>query len=190
MQRIKRVALVTQQVYFAEFAQACSKYLNRNGFEVTERSEIPEEKGWDAVLVVGIHQYTRLPFLPGTAFLGVQTEQLPIGLSRDRRLNRNRKRFLAVRDYYQLIFEWNPCLADAGVGGNVFLPYGCVAKRPAEQPKQWDAVFIGNVMESTRRREILDFLKGKFTIYPDFSPGFGDRKQDAIAGSKVCLNIY
>ncbi|MFC1795953.1 glycosyltransferase [Pseudomonadota bacterium] len=139
---------------------------------------------------MGIHKFPGLPFFRKSRLLGLQTEQLPLKKVHDGRLSRNLKRFRAVRGFYEQLFEWNPSLHAAGLGGELFIPYGCELKTRPPTEKQFDVLFIGNIGGSPRRKELLDYLATQFKFYPDYSPGFGTRKSDAIHQTKICLNIH
>ena len=184
-----KLALVFKEVYFKELIHACKEHLMSQGFSVSVYDNVPSPHDFDSILVIGIHLFTKIPFSNKVPILGVQTEQLPMGGIGKGRLHRNFLRYRAVRGFYSLIFEWNPSLFSAGFG-DVFLPYGCNPTILQNSKKKWDVVFIGNVGGSQRRLECLDFLSSKFDLYPDFSPGFSDRKVAAIQESKICLNIH
>ncbi len=183
--------MVCDEPYFEEFTQACAEHLATMGIMVSVLDRFPQNEAWDAVLVVGIHKFMRVPFRQDVLVLGVQTEQLPFGGKHSGRLRRNLRRFQAVRNYYDLIFDWNPGLADSRFGGSVFVPYGCHATRHVQtEDKQWDIVFIGNVHHCRRRQDLLEFLGKQFSCFPDFSPGFGEARAAAIRKSRICLNIH
>jgi len=185
-----RIAIVAQLVYFEQYVAEMSKELSRLGHEVSVLPEIPIGS-WDVILIVGIHLFPNVPFLSRAVIAGIQTEQLPTGdRAAQGRLKRNLNRFHAVRRYYDVIYEWNPALFALGFGGNVFLPYGCLAGNDQEFVKEFDVAFIGNIHHSPRRQRILESLRSKFNFYPDYSPGFGDRRQQAINSSRILLNIH
>ena len=190
MPELARVAVVFNQVYFSEFSEQCALHLAKAGFHTEVLHEIPAGQEYEAVLVVGIHEYPSIPFMRDVVMLGVQTEQLPLGEHHAGRISRNLRRFHSVRGYYQCIFDWNPGLHEAGIGGEVFIPYGCSNRETTSFSKTHDLVFIGNVGGSPRRQELLESLGRKYTVYPDFSPGFGSRLDEAIGSSKICLNIH
>ena len=185
-----RLAIISNEGYFADFTDGCAAGLGNLGFTVRLLDELPADGDWDAILVVGIHKFPDVPCYRKTVLLGVQTEQLPLMQSSDRRLNRNLKRFRAVCGFYNRLFEWNPSLYTAGVGGDVFLPYGCRSQFGFDTEKVHDVLFIGNLGGSQRRNELLTSLANQFNFYPDYSPGFGVRKAEAIRGSRICINIH
>jgi hypothetical protein len=185
-----RLAIVSDEPYFDGFKEGCASNLSRHGFSIGVLDKLPEDGKWDSLLVIGIHKFPDMPFYRNTTLLGVQTEQLPLAKTANRRLRRNLNRFHAVRGYYKKLFEWNPSLYDAGVGGDVFVPYGCTLQSAHEGEKRYDVLFVGNVGGSPRRNGLLTYLAGQFNFYPDFSPGFGMRKAEAIRSSKICLNIH
>lgn len=184
------IGFVFDETYFSEFAESCAKQLESQGVETRLLNNIPDDGDWDAVLVIGIHKFVSIPLFRETLLLGVQTEQLPLDNNSVGRLRRNRSRFCAVSGYYSKIFDWNPSLFEAKKGGAVFIPYGCRIQEVKEVPKQYDLLFIGNVGGSPRRKELLDYLSSRFSFYPDYSPGFGARKDEAIQVSKICLNLH
>jgi len=184
-------AIVAQQVYFEQYVAEMSKELSRLGHTISVLPEIPNDDSWDVILIVAIHLFSNVPLLSRAVIAGIQTEQLPIGdKTAQGRLKRNLNRFNAVKRYYDVIYEWNPALFALGFGGNVFLPYGCRAGNDQEFAKEFDVAFIGNIHHSPRRQRILESLRSKFNFYPDYSPGFGDRRQHAINSSRILLNIH
>jgi len=189
-QPLVRLAVVFNEAYFAEFSEACTAHLRKHGIAAETFDGIPEGVEWDAILVIGIHKFTRIPRRAGVPLLGVQTEQLPLSGGATGRLLRNLRRFNAVRGYYRAIFDWNPCYTARQSGRVIFIPYGCTPVELKPATKDWDVVFIGNIAGSSRRAEILDHLKKRFSLFPDYSPGFGVRKSAAIGSSRVCLNVH
>ena len=115
----KKIALAFSEKYFAEFAENCARNLQNKGYVTDVRNTIPQSELYGAVLVIGIHNFPKIPLLRKTSFLGFQTEQLPVRKTSVGRLRRNSWRFRTVRGYYDQIFEWNPSLVHSGVGGSV-----------------------------------------------------------------------
>ena len=193
IRRRYRIGVLFNTPYFAEYARHCVEGLSDCGYDAQPVTSFSPEPQCDAFLVIGIHLYPDVSFCANKAVVGIQTEQLPLSSSSDRQLRGNLKRFRAHRSFYDVVLDWNPSLYERGVGGQHFLPYACAV--PKENPKnpEYDLLFIGNVAQSPRRREYLHYLrslKNRFSLYPDFSPGFGERKRHAIHSSRICLNIH
>lgn len=185
-----RLALVFNGIYFIDYIESCIASLKKDKWKVKTHEQLPLDGEYDIILVVGIHLYPNMPFYRKSRVLGIQTEQLPISKTNDKRLNRNFKRYKAVYGYYEKIIEWNPSIYTADPRSNIFIPYGCQKREIKDKKANYDILFVGNVGGSSRRNRLLEKLTKKFNFYPDFSPGFGDRKNDAIHSSKICLNIH
>jgi hypothetical protein len=187
-----RIAIVSRFVYFEAYTAGICEGFIALGCRAVMMEEIPHTSDWDIVLVVGVHLYPDFPWLKGPRPLvaGIQTEQLPVLRPGRGRLRRNETRFTSVRSYYDVLFEWNPDLYAHGLGGSIFLPYGCSKQSYREDDKVYDLAFIGNVGGSYRRKALLESLASQFRFYPDFSPGFAERKAAAIAASRILLNIH
>jgi hypothetical protein len=185
-----KIAIVSKSVYFDECREGIYRGLQEMGFFPELMSEIPISGDWDVVLVIGVHLFPRIPWLPRTLVAGIQTEQLPIDGVATGRLLRNKRRYDAVCGYYDHVFEWNPDLYVLQNDERTFLPYGCVTEQFEVIPKKYDVAFIGNVCGSARREKVLEQLRCQFDFSPDYSPGFGDRKKQAIRESRILLNIH
>lgn len=185
-----RIAIVAKLAYFVECGEGICQGLAEIGAKPEVMTEIPTCGEWDAVLVIGVHLFPDIPWMPRTLLVGVQTEQMPVNGVGMGRLQRNKLRYRSVCGYYDHLFEWNPDLYVLNNDGRTFLPYGCRTEPFVEPPKKYDLAFIGNVGGSERRQMLLESLRGQFHFYPDYSPGFGDRKMQAIRESRILLNIH
>jgi hypothetical protein len=185
-----RIAIVAKFVYFDECREGICEGLKEIGFRPELTSEIPASGDWDVILVIGVHLFPEIPWMPRTLVVGIQTEQMPVNVVATGRLVRNQRRYYSVCGYYDHLFEWNPDLYVLRNDGRTFLPYGCVAEPFDDVPKKYDLAFIGNVGGSRRRETLLEQLRCQFNFYPDYSPGFGDRKKQAIRESRILLNIH
>jgi hypothetical protein len=184
------ICVVSKQAYFEEVAIGISDGLRECGNVVANRCTFEEKRRFDAILVIGVHLYPMIPFLPSTLILGIQTEQLPVCGNGQGRIRRNLKRFESVLGYYDLLFEWNPALHAAGKGGRVFLPYGCSVRADPRYQMLHDIAFVGNIHNSARRQRILSEISREFDLNPEFSPGFGEGRDRLIGSAKILLNIH
>lgn len=185
-----RVAIVTETAYLEECSAGIHRGLEQIGLRSELMSEIPTSGKWDVVLVIGVHLFPEIPWMPRTLILGIQTEQMPVSSVATGCLLRNKRRYNSVCGYYDQLFEWNPDLYVACNDGRTFLPYGCGTEKFKDSPKKHDLAFIGNVGGSPRRQNLLEQLRHQFKFHPDYSPGFGDRKKQAIQESSILLNIH
>lgn len=186
----ERWVIVNKEGYFDEFVKGISSYLTGLGIRIEFSSTLAGIKNADTVLVIGIHGYPLGPFGFHARLLGVQTEQLGENSGERSRLGINTRRFNSIKRYYDLIFEWTPSNFSRGLGGKVFIPYGCEPRPAVDRVEEFDLCFIGNIGGSQRRQAMLSFLSARYRLYPDFSPGFEERKRAAIASSSICLNIH
>jgi hypothetical protein len=185
-----RIAIVAKFVYFDECREGICQGLKDLGYMAEIMSDIPASGYWDVVLVIGVHLFPEIPWMPHALVVGIQTEQMPVNGVATGRLVRNQRRYDSVCGYYDHLFEWNPDLYVLRNDGRTFLPYGCVAEPYEDIGKNYDLAFIGNVGGSERRETLLEQLRHQFNFYPDYSPGFGDRKKQAIRESRILLNIH
>jgi hypothetical protein len=187
---VPRIAIVAKFVYFDECRDGICLGLREIGFRPELMSEIPVSDEWDVIFVIGVHLFPEIPWLSHTLVVGIQTEQMPVNGVATGRLVRNQRRYDSVCGYYDHLFEWNPDLYILRNDGRTFLPYGCVAEPYEDIGKKYDLAFIGNVGGSERRETLLEQLRCQFNFYPDYSPGFGDLKKQAIRESRILLNIH
>jgi hypothetical protein len=178
--------LTSRDVYFKDFCREISLGLGMLGQQVSVSDGLTP--ACDTLVAVGTHLFLNLPYRPDTIVAGIQTEQQPMMAgSSDRRLQRNLSRSRAVADYYDILFDWIPGIAETD--RRVFLPYGCyqTAFDPALH-KNFDVCFIGNI-HGNRRESLLNRLTPDYHFFPTFSPGFGETKSTAIRQSRILLNI-
>lgn len=181
---IPKLHLAYRHVYFEEFSEAVASSLKKQGFQVSLSRSLKSHRA-DVVVAVGIHLFMYVPLRRRFRLIGIQTEQLASAGSLERRLVRNRARFECVYKDYDLVVDWIPRLH---VEGQPFLPYGCAMVSRVECDKEFDVCFIGNV-HGNRRERILSELRQEFNFFPDFSPGFGEAKREAIRKSRILLNL-
>ena len=185
------IHITYNNLYFSECVAGLTEGLRSLGHPVTFSESAPRTK-IDVQLVIGVNLFPRLSKRNCRLLAGIQTEQLPFWstASNTGRIKRNLNRFKSVKGQYEIIYEWNPSLFAAGVGGDRFLPYGCPRRVFTKTKKEYDIAFIGNVHCSTRRQLLLKEISDNFSLFPDFSPGFGCKKEEVVRASRVLLNIH
>jgi hypothetical protein len=186
------LAIVTKAMYFDEYASACVEWLNAYGWTASRHESFIGTEHHDGVIVVGISFFPHPPFRPGQFWVGVQSEQMPLGGDDDWSLWRNLTRYRGLRRFYDLIVEWSPANYLRHVpGSNVrFLPYGCQGRPRNDVAEEHDVLFIGNPCGSNNRRgRILETLKAEFGVCPRHHV-WGQDKYNLIRASRICLNLH
>jgi len=188
-----RLGIVARTAYFHDYRARLLEGLPASDFAVTELADIPTGPDrFDIVLVIGIHEHMRVPLVRDYLLAGVQTEQLPCFPTKESRILRNLKRFRAIRDAYDHLFEWSPGIYGAGLHrGNVtYLPHGCDLASRVETEPEFDLLFLGNLPGTAERRaRMLEELSQRYRVYPT-TYAWGEKKTDAIRNSAICLNIH
>jgi len=104
-----RLGIVAQSTYFDDYSCHLLDSLPTATFSATQLQEIPTGRSeFDIVLVIGIHEHMDLPLRRDYLLVGIQTEQLPCNPTHESRILRNLRRFRAIRDSYDHLFEWSP----------------------------------------------------------------------------------
>ena len=188
-----RLGLVAKSGYFHDYRRKLIDVLPESGIYVEMLESIPtERKRFDIVLVIGIHEHMRPSLLRDYLLVGIQTEQLPCSPTQEFRILRNLKRFRAIRDAYDHLFEWSPGIYCSGVHRNnvSYLPHGCDISGGPREELNYDLLFLGNLPGTDNRRErLLNRLKNRYRVHPD-TYAWGDEKTTAIRQSAICLNIH
>jgi hypothetical protein len=188
-----KIGIVASSSYFHEYRERLLGAFHGREMEAIALEAIPlGPTDLDIVLVIGIHEHMRLPISRDFLLAGIQTEQLPCQPTDEFRINRNLKRFHAIRGAYDHLFEWSPGIYASGVHGPevTWLPHGCQpATTPVSDPRH-DLFFVGNLPGTRdRRKKTLDLLGSRYRLYPTVYVT-GAAKDEAIQSSAICLNIH
>ena len=99
------IAVVGGSKFFEDYANECSFWLDRYGWDVEHHDSFYTTAHCTTVLVIGIHRHPLVPCNPGQVRVGIQTEQI---LETNLQARRDLHRFRAVHGYYDLVLDWMP----------------------------------------------------------------------------------
>ena len=197
-----RIAVVGDEYYFKEYRDALSCCINRYGFDAQPYSTIKEalEQNPTCVIIINPTEYRVPPKRKDILWVMVQTEQL-FGTVGNNQLffNRNLKRIKPYLSHFDLILDSCNnvdklkaiCKADVRFFSMGSFKNDKSGKESFQSEKEYDLIFLGDSSGIfNRRKELLNYLKGKYTLYPSTSNLWGEERDKAISKCKIGLNIH
>ncbi len=198
-----RIAIVGKWRYSVAFRDALVECIKQYGFESQGFSEFEEINGFNpsCVVVIAPHLY-EIPKNHDIIWIMIQTEQL---FNDDKKTEQTMfsgylKQLKPRIKAYDIILDGNKC----NLYGLKRLTKSIVEYFPSywfsevdystkadNSRNKYDLLFIGNMPGMRNRREVLlSFLNKKYSIYPETTELWNEKKQKAILESRICLNIH
>ena len=204
----QKFAVLANNNYFRGARDAWVKRLREFGFEAEGFEKFEDFKNYDptCVIVIGINYFEK-PKDRSKIWVAVQQEQFyhpKIGGVYEARLWF--KRSLPYLKNYDIILDFSKTNVEVMEKCRQLRKKNIIMHAPAgagefsicENPnaeKEYDLLFVGwhsrsKHMPYSRRYGILEPLLKKYNVYPLSNSLWGEKKQEAIRKSKICLNLH
>ena len=202
----QRIAVVGKLNYFIDYRDALVECIRHYGFEAFACSEIDEALAMNPTCITVIGSIVFDVFEhknDDIIWILIQTEQLYLDdiPSKQAFLNKMRKKVEPILNCFDIILEWDKCnikwLKERTKAIVEHFPYAWFPALEYEgdhsinEDEKYDILFIGELPGIDKRRKVLlDYLSKKYKVYPKTRGVWGEEKKQAIASSKICLNIH
>lgn len=197
-----KINIIAKGHYFHHYGDALQIASKSKGHETTwfdeDTYDVPSSTA-DVHIIVGpnVYNHKTIAALNGKK-VGILTEQLPhLGFLSSPFVTDRFQQFMRHKDVYDKYVEWSSASYD--FLRNTFrdldvvnFPHGYIHHTSHHTPSSdcsWDAVFLGAICP--RRYKAIDHMKKLgIKVYAGHEEIWGTTKYDALANSKVILNMH
>lgn len=194
------IVVVSKSSYFSELSEDILLTLKKHNHDVSISDKFPK-KFYDVFIVINpLFQFNeRFRKNKRSLYVCMQTEQLNTPSQKGFKMFYRRTSFNGMKKIlsrYDTIFDFsreNAYYLKTYFENVRHINYGYDEKYDNSNQKEleYDLIFIGDTSGVDNRRfRILNILKSKYKMYPNYSDVWGEAKYKAIAKSKIALNIH
>ena len=193
----EKVIIVSESNYFEILSKSIEKYFISKGFITEITNKIVSQKNSIVIIINPIRQFSRrFSKTKNTLYCALQTEQIynpyDLGFNFFYRFN-TRFSMKKILNCFDIIYDFS--INNAKYLSQKFKKYryfhyghSDLMTRNTDVNEEYDLFFIGSIND--RRKNILDKLSQKYSIYPLSEELWGDNLYIAMRKCRICLNIH